>query len=198
MKLSLINRFIKRSFDLLMALFGISIFIWIIIVAWMLSTIFHRKNGFFLQDRVGMNGKKFKIIKIRTMYEDKFIFSTTTSLNDPRISIIGRFFRDYKIDELPQLFNVLNGSMSFVGPRPDVEGFADMLKGDEKVILSLRPGITGPATLKYKNEEHLLSKATDVEEENKKIYRDKVRINLQYLNNWSLMSDIFYIFKTFI
>ncbi len=198
MKLSLINRFIKRSFDLLMALFGISIFIWIIILAWMLSTIFHRKNGFFLQDRVGMNGKKFKIIKIRTMYEDKFIFSTTTSLNDPRISIIGRFFRDYKIDELPQLFNVLNGSMSFVGPRPDVEGFADMLKGDEKVILSLRPGITGPATLKYKNEEHLLSKATDVEEENKKIYRDKVRINLQYLNNWSLMSDIFYIFKTFI
>ena len=122
--------------------------------------------------------------------------STITTSNDKRITSLGRIMRLYKIDELPQLINVINGSMSFVGPRPDVEGFADKLEGKEKVILSIRPGITGPATLKYRNEEELLSNAKNIKETNDQIYRNKVKINIEYINNWSLIKDIGY--KNFI
>ena len=143
-----------------------------------------------------MYGKKFKIIKIRTMKDIHGEKSTITTSNDKRITSLGRILRLYKIDELPQLINVINGSMSFVGPRPDVEGFADKLEGKEKVILSIRPGITGPATLKYRNEEELLSNAKNIKETNDQIYRNKVKINIEYINNWSLTKDIAYILKT--
>ena len=196
MKLSLFNRIIKRTFDILLAAASLTLLIWIIIFAWILSTIFHNKNGFFTQTRIGMYGKKFKIIKIRTMKDMDGEKSTITTSNDKRITSLGRIMRLYKIDEFPQLINVINGSMSFVGPRPDVEGFADKLEGKEKVILSLRPGITGPATLKYRNEEELLSNAKNIKKTNDQIYRNKVKINIEYINNWSLTKDIAYILKT--
>jgi len=123
--------------------------------------------------------------------------STVTRLGDPRITTLGAFFRRTKIDELPQLWNVLLGDMSFVGPRPDVPGFADALHGNERALLSIRPGITGPATLKYCNEEMLLAAQDDPEVFNREvIWPDKVLINLNYIRNWSLWIDIKYIIRT--
>ena len=110
---------------------------------------------------------------------------------------MGRFFRKTKIDELPQLWNVLLGHMSFVGPRPDVPGYADKLTGVERAVLSLRPGITGPATLKYRDEEEILATQDDPEQYNREvIYPDKVQINLQYIREWSFLGDLRYILAT--
>ncbi len=123
--------------------------------------------------------------------------TTITSSSDVRITKSGKFFRDTKIDELPQLFNVFIGDMSFVGPRPDVEGYADKLEGEDRIILSIRPGITGPASIKYKNEEEILSKQENQKEYNDTIiWPDKVKINREYIQNYSLKKDIEYIIKT--
>lgn len=130
-----------------------------------------------------------------TDFEDKN--NTVTVGNDPRITPIGRLLRKFKLDELPQLFNVVLGDMSLVGPRPDVSGYADRLVGDEREILELRPGITGPATIKYKYEELLLAQQDSPHDYNDEvIYPDKVRINLDYLRNYSLTTDISYIMMT--
>ena len=123
--------------------------------------------------------------------------TTVTTKNDIRITKWGHFFRRTKLDELPSLWNVLKGDMSLVGPRPDVPGYADKLTGDNRRILQLRPGITGPATLKYANEEQLLANVDDpVKYNDEVIFPDKVRINLEYLDNWSLWLDIKIIIRT--
>jgi len=123
--------------------------------------------------------------------------STITSLDDIRITKIGYFFRQAKIDELPQLWNVLIGQMSFVGPRPDVPGYADKLKGSDRVILLVRPGITGPAQIFYKNEGKILSKQSNIRKYNDNvIWPNKVRINLKYVKNQSFWGDILYIWQT--
>src|SRR5699024_5392612 len=110
---------------------------------------------------------------------------------------LGRFFRRTKIDELPQLWNVLLGDMSFVGPRPDVPGYADKLEGEQRLLLSIRPGITGPATLKYRDEEAMLAAQDDAEAYNRDvIWPDKVHLNLDYIRDWSLAGDIRYIWQT--
>jgi len=189
----------KRLFDLLLSFVGIVLTWWIILLAWIISSIETRSNGFFVQKRVGKDGKLFNLYKIKTMKEVDGLNTSITTLNDARITKSGKFFRKTKIDELPQFFNVLIGDMSFVGPRPDVEGYADKLKGDDRIILSVRPGITGPASLKYKNEEEILAKV-----DNPKLYNDtviwpdKVKINKEYIKNWSLKKDIEYIIKTII
>jgi lipopolysaccharide/colanic/teichoic acid biosynthesis glycosyltransferase len=150
-----------------------------------------------MQKRIGYQGKEFLVFKIKTMYQNTKNNSTVTTANDSRITKSGKFFRRYKIDELPQLFNVLFGSMSFVGPRPDVKGFADKLQGEDRVILSIKPGITSPASIKYKNEEEILANVENPIEYNKNvIWRDKVAINKEYIKNWSLKNDILYIIKT--
>ena len=110
-----------------------------------------------MQSRVGLDGKFFKIIKFRTMNVNQNSNSTITLKDDPRITRIGKYLRKSKIDEIPELFNILIGDMSFVGPRPDVCGYADLLKGENRNILKLRPGITSHASLKYANEEFLLT-----------------------------------------
>jgi lipopolysaccharide/colanic/teichoic acid biosynthesis glycosyltransferase len=167
----------------------------IILTAWIIASIETKSNGFFLQKRVGENGKLFTIIKIKTMYPNNG--STVTTANDNRITKSGKFFRKYKIDELPQLINVLKGDMSFVGPRPDVPGYADKLEGEDRIILSIKPGITGPATIKYKNEEEILARVNDpIKYNNEVIWPDKVKINKEYIKNWSLKKDIEYILKT--
>jgi lipopolysaccharide/colanic/teichoic acid biosynthesis glycosyltransferase len=188
---------LKRLFDFFLALFGLLATWWLIILAWLAASIDTRSNGFFIQARVGKSGKLFKVIKIKTMRPTKQPGTTVTKRGDPRITRLGAFFRRTKIDELPQLWNVLIGQMSFVGPRPDVPGFADKLTGDEREVLKLRPGITGPATLKYRDEEKLLAAQSDPEKYNREvIFPDKVRINLDYMRNWSLRKDISYIWQT--
>jgi len=187
----------KRIFDLILSFVGLIFSVWLIIIAWVVASIDTKSNGFFLQKRIGQFGKPFSVIKIKTMISRKEIDSTVTTINDQRITRSGKFFRRTKIDELPQLINVFLGAMSFVGPRPDVPGYADLLDGEDRVILTLKPGITGPATLKYKNEETLLSSHDDPEKYNREvIYPDKVQINKEYIINYSLLSDFNYICKT--
>ncbi|MEO1927637.1 MAG: sugar transferase [Nautiliaceae bacterium] len=193
--MSKIDKIIKRVFDFSLSLIGLLLTWPIILIAWIVASIETKSNGFFLQKRVGENGKLFTIIKIKTMHNNKG--STITTANDKRITKSGKFFRRYKIDELPQLINVLKGDMSFVGPRPDVPGYADKLKGEDRIILSVKPGITGPATLKYKNEEEILAKVNDpIKYNDEVIWPDKVKINKEYIKNWSLKKDIEYILKT--
>ena len=190
------DKIVKRIFDVSLSFIGLSVTWPIILIAWLIATIETRENGFFLQKRVGENGKLFTIIKIKTMKSGN-INSTITTADDPRITKSGKIFRKLKIDELPQLINVLKGDMSFVGPRPDVPGYADKLEGEDRIILSVKPGITGPATLKYKNEEEILAKVDNPKEYNDKIiWPDKVRINKEYIKNWSLKEDIKIILKT--
>ena len=195
--LSPFNRFIKRSFDILISTLGLILTCWIIFLAYLAASINTKKNGFFTQSRIGRNGKLFNVIKIRTMREDSTVNTTVTTANDPRITSLGRFLRKTKIDELPQLINIFLGDMSFVGPRHDVPGFADQLKGDDRIILTIIPGITGPATLKYGNEELLLAEQKDPEKYNREvIYPDKVNLNKEYVINYRFWNYMKYIFQT--
>lgn len=191
------NNFTKRGFDIVVSFLGLTFSWWLIFIAWVIATFETKSNGFFIQKRVGKDGKIFNVIKIKTMKKVEGVDTTITSSNDVRITKSGKFFRDTKIDELPQLINVLIGDMSFVGPRPDVPGYADKLEGDDRIVLTIRPGITGPASLKYKNEEEILASQNDPKWYNDKvIWPDKVRINKEYIKNWSLKTDIEYIIKT--
>ena len=191
------GRFAKRTFDIFFSLIGIYLTWWIILIAFIVASIETKSFGLFIQKRVGRYGRLFNVFKIKTMRKIEGIEHTSTTSLDPRITKSGKFFRDTKIDELPQLFNVLFGSMSFVGPRPDVEGYADRLEGEDRVILTIRPGITGPASIKYKNEEEILANQPNPQEYNDKIiWVDKVAINKKYIKEWSFKRDILYIIKT--
>jgi lipopolysaccharide/colanic/teichoic acid biosynthesis glycosyltransferase len=191
------QQFVKRSFDVIMAAFGLVVCGWLIIICWIIATIDTRQNGFFTQQRVGKNGQLFMIIKIRTMRPIEGVNAVFTMRNDPRITHIGKVLRRFKLDELPQLINVLFGQMSFVGPRPDVAGFADMLQGEDRIILSVRPGITGYATLAFRNEEELLALSDDPERYNSEvIFPTKVKMNRYYIENYSFHKDILYIIAT--
>ncbi|SFU33252.1 sugar transferase [Halomonas korlensis] len=187
----------KRVLDFTLAAIGLLLAWWIIALAWLAATLNTGRNGFFTQRRIGRGGKPFTLVKIRTMRDSPGLHTTVTRANDPRITRVGRLLRRTKIDELPQLWNVLIGDMSFVGPRPDVTGFADNLVGEERLLLRVRPGITGPATLKYRDEEELLEKTADPETFNRHvIWPDKVRINLHYVHQWSLTEDLKHIWHT--
>ena len=189
--------FIKRFFDFSLSMVGIVLFAWLILICWIIATLDTRQNGFFLQERVGRQGKVFRIIKIRTMRPIDGFTSVVTARSDPRITRIGALMRRFKLDELPQLFNILSGQMSFVGPRPDVVGFANLLEGEDRIILSVRPGITGPATLVFRNEEDILASCDDPERYNSEvIYTTKVKLNRSYLENYSFFKDILYIIAT--
>lgn len=196
---SFVGRFSKRAFDIVFASLGIVLLWWVILLAMVIASIETKSFGLFIQKRVGRNGKLFNVFKIKTMSPVEGVETTVTTSHDMRITKSGKFFRETKIDELPQLFNVLLGSMSFVGPRPDVEGYADRLTGEDAIVLSVRPGITGPASLKYKNEEVILAQVDDPKVYNDEvIWPDKVAINRAYIRHWSLNNDIKYIIKTII
>ncbi|MGL4611505.1 MAG: sugar transferase [Trueperaceae bacterium] len=195
--LSFGQRFLKRSFDLAVAIFGLLALGWLILLAWIGATLDTGLNGFFTQTRVGRHGKTFKVIKLRSMKISKTVTTTVTTNKDPRITPLGALLRKTKIDELPQLINVLLGQMSLVGPRPDVPGFADKLEGPDRVVLTIRPGITGPASLKYRNEEEILAKQADPERYNREvIFVDKVRINREYIEQYNFFKDLQYIWQT--
>ena len=144
----------------------------------------------FVQPRVGKNGKLFNCHKFRSMTIGHNGSSVSVA-GEARITPLGAKLRKYKLDELPELWDVFIGNMSFVGPRPDVPGYADTLQGEDRIILTLRPGITGPATLKYRNEEELLATVQDPQQYNDTvIYPDKVRINRYYAEHYSFIDDI--------
>lgn len=191
--------FIKYLFDKIAAFFGIILLSPFMLIIFIIHKIVMPDGKFlFKQERIGQYGKKFYIYKIRTMksgYGNNNDFVTTAK--DERITPFGKFLRKTKIDEIVELINVLKGEMSLVGPRPDVSGYADMLQGEDRKILELRPGITGTASLKYINEEELLAKVDNPQQYNDEIiYPDKVRINLEYYHNRTFWGDIKIIFKT--
>ena len=188
---------LKYIFDRLMALIGL-LLLWpiLLIVAVLVRVKMPDGPIIFRQQRVGKGGRLFTIYKFRTM-SVCHSGSSVSVAREARITPLGAALRKYKLDELPELWNVLIGDMSFVGPRPDVPGYADKLQGDDRIILTLRPGITGPATLKYRDEESLLATVDNpVKYNDTVIYPDKVRINKQYAQHISLLTDIHIILAT--
>jgi lipopolysaccharide/colanic/teichoic acid biosynthesis glycosyltransferase len=187
----------KRAFDFIVAASGLVLLSWLIVGVLLAASIDTRTIGFFRQDRVGTRGRVFRIVKIRSMRIDDSISTSVTTTRDPRITRLGRFWRRTKLDELPQLWNVLRGEMSLVGPRPEVPGFADLLTGADALILTVRPGITGPATLHFRDEELLLANQDDPEEYNRSVlFPAKVRMNLDYVRNYSFLRDLVYLWRT--
>lgn len=154
-------------------------------------------SGIFRQTRIGRHGVPFEIMKLRTMRVDVEHPTNVTTSEDPRITPFGAWLRRTKLDELPQLVNVVKGDMSLVGPRPDVEGWYDLLTGTDRRLLDARPGITGPATLLFSNEEAQLTLATDPEKYNRDvIWPQKVARNLAWLEDWSLRRDVTILLRT--
>lgn len=194
--LSLKQRFLKRSFDVSIAFFALIVCLFPLLLLLLISRLDLGLSGLFTQIRVGKNGKLFKMYKVRTLKGTKKHTLKEISTHQTRY---GSWLRRNKIDEIPQFINVLKGDMSLVGPRPDVPGYADRLKGEDRRILNIRPGITGPATLKYKNEDLLLFSKNDAQQFNDDvIWPDKVKINKDYIDNWSFFKDIIYIYKSII
>lgn len=187
---------LKRTFDIVLSIFAIFLLFPSFLVVSFLIVIDSGFPIFFLQKRIGRDAKEFNIIKFRTMKKNNENITITVS-DDSRITRIGKYLRKTKIDELPEILNVLFGQMSFVGPRPDVKGYADKLKGANRKILALRPGITGPASLKYYNEEYILSQKSNPKKYNDEvIFPDKVKINMDYFHNRSFFLDLKIIFAT--
>ena len=181
----------KWLFDRVVSLIGL-LFLWpvLVVVAILIKIKMPGGPAFFTQKRVGRYGRLFTMRKFRSMTVSHSGSSVSVA-GEARITPFGATLRKYKLDELPELWDVLIGNMSFVGPRPDVPGYADQLKGDDRRVLELRPGITGPASLKYRDEEELLAKVDNpIEYNDTVIYPDKVRINLYYLNHYSFIKDI--------
>lgn len=188
---------LKWIFDRIVSFIGL-LCLWpvLIVVAILIKIKMPGGPALFTQKRVGRNGKLFTMHKFRSMTVSHSGSSVSVA-GEARITPLGAKLRKYKLDELPELWDVLIGNMSFVGPRPDVPGYADQLKGDDRRVLELRPGITGPASLKYRDEEELLAKVENpIEYNDTVIYPDKVRINLYYLEHYSFIKDIQMIFCT--
>ena len=191
---------LKYIFDRFVSLIGLLV-LWpvLIIVAILIKVKMPGGPVLFVQKRVGRFGKLFKVHKFRSMTVRKETDALTgvAAAETARITPLGEKLRKYKLDELPELWDVLIGKMSFVGPRPDIPGYADQLQGEDREILKLRPGITGPASLKYRNEEDILASVDNPQQYNDEIiYPDKVRLNRYYLHHYSFIKDIQMIFCT--
>jgi lipopolysaccharide/colanic/teichoic acid biosynthesis glycosyltransferase len=188
---------LKRIFDVVFAFVGLVLLLPLLLLLSVL--IYVKMSGgpiIFKQLRIGKNATPFVMYKFRTMTKNHS-GSSVSVVGESRITVFGAKLRKYKLDELPELWNVLKGDMSFVGPRPDVPGYADKLIGEFAKVLNFKPGITGPASLKYRKEEELLSLVDDPQKYNDEvIFPDKVRVNLKYIENWTLWLDIKIIFCT--
>ena len=188
-------KILKILFDYFFVVIFTLIFAVPMLIMWIIASLETGQNGLFIHERIGQYGKPFKMFKIRTLKGD--YDNPITTENTHKITRSGRIFIKFKLDELPQLFNILNGTMSFVGPRPDVAGYADQLEGDDRVILSVKPGITGPAQLKYRSENELLAAAEDPRKLNDEVlWPDKVAINKEYVQNWTFTNDLKILWKT--
>ena len=187
----------KRTLDVSAALVGLLLTGWLIVLCAAWSARVHGASGFFVQERIGRYGRHFRLIKLRTMKPDPANTTSVTTTLDTRITPLGAWLRRTKVDELPQLINVLIGDMSLVGPRPDVPGFADRLEGEDRIVLSVRPGITGPATLRYRDEERILAEQDDPEVYNRDVvYPHKVALNRAYIERYSFWEDLKYLWET--
>lgn len=190
---------LKWIFDRVVSLVGIIVLCWVYLIIAILIKIKMPGPVLFVQKRVGRNGKLISVHKFRSMRvrQEGEAFTGVAAAETSRITPLGEKLRKYKLDELPELWDVLIGNMSFVGPRPDIPGYADKLEGEDREILKLRPGITGPASLKYRNEEEILAAVDDpIKYNDEVIYPDKVRLNLYYMRNYSFIKDIQMIFAT--
>ncbi len=190
---------VKRTFDILASLAGLLVLspLFVVMALWIKCD--SRGPVFYRQTRVGRGNRDFRLLKFRSMYVDSDKKGLlTVGGRDSRVTRAGYFIRKYKIDELPQLINVLIGDMSFVGPRPEVRRYVDLYSERQLHVLDVRPGITDRASVKYRNENDLLAQASDPEEYYiKMIMPDKLAINLEYVAHHSLWSDIGIIFSTF-
>jgi len=187
---------LKRLFDIITSFLGILVLSPVLLLVVILVKLRTPGSIFFCQKRTGRRGKPFMLYKFRTMipYHSG---SSISVWGESRITPLGAKLRKYKVDELPELWNVLKGDMSLVGPRPDVPEYTERLKGEELRILDLRPGITSPASIRYANEEVLIASASDPHKYyNEVIWPDKVRLNLEYANNRSFFGDLIIIFDT--
>jgi lipopolysaccharide/colanic/teichoic acid biosynthesis glycosyltransferase len=189
----------KRIFDLFFSFLGILFLLPIYIIIAILIKIDSNGDILYKQERIGKNGIPFYVLKFRTMIPNAFSKGAlTVGSRDPRVTNIGFYLRKYKLDELPQLFNVFLGEMSFVGPRPEVKKYTDLYNAEQKKVLSVAPGITDYASIKFRNENDLLSVSDDPE----KLYIDqimpeKLNLNLKYINDNNVFKDIKIIFNTF-
>ena len=180
---------IKRGFDIVFAITALFFFSFIIIILIVLSRLFFKQSGLFRQKRIGYKSKPFTIFKVRSINE--------LNKNNIIAQQYGFLIRHVKLDELPQFYNILIGDMSVVGPRPDLPGFADKLLGEDAIILSVKPGITGPASIHFKNEEQLLKKQHNPDQYNLEvIWPKKIEINKTYIAEYSFFKDLYYIFRT--
>lgn len=188
---------IKRVVDVCGAMLGLALTGWIILLGWVAARLSTGDTGFFRQVRIGRHGEPFEVLKLRTMVSGADTGGPVTVASDPRVTGVGRVLRRFRIDELPQLWNVLLGEMSLVGPRPDVPGFADRLEGPDREILEVRPGVTGPATLAFRDEATMLARQDDPDGWNRTVlFPAKVRINLRYVREYSILKDVKYIAMT--
>ena len=187
---------LKRLFDIIGSFFGLLLLSPILFIVAILIRIRMHRPVLFCQERIGRHGIPFIIVKFRTMTLNHD-GSTLSVKGENRITPLGAFLRKYKLDELPELWNVLKGDMSFVGPRPDVPEFINRLGEDDRCILNLRPGLTSLATLKYADEEKLLSTVPEPQKYyDEVIWPDKVRLNVEYYRTMSLFGDIIIVFRT--
>lgn len=188
----------KYIFDRIFAFLGLLVLSPFLLVIFIIHKIKMPRGSFlYRQTRIGLHGKPFKIFKIRTMCDNSEKDGSVTTADDQRILPFGRWLRKTKIDTFLELINILIGNMSFVGPRPDVPGYADKLTGSDRKILEMRPGLTGAASLKYRHEDVILAQQNDPQKYNDEIiYPDKVKINLEYYENWTFWRDISIIWQT--
>lgn len=191
---------IKRLFDIIFSVFGLILLLPILIIISIWIKIDSKGPVFFRQKRVGQFNSDFRIFKFRTMRlnSDKLGLLTVGD-RDPRVTRIGYYLRKYKLDEFPQLINVLIGNMSFVGPRPEVRKYVNHYSEDDMQILNLKPGITDYASIEYRDEVELLKKAEDPERTYiEEIMPEKIKLNKMYIKNYSIFTDIKIIIKTFL
>ena len=195
-----LNQAVKRIFDFLFSFFGIIILSPIFIIVSIAIKLDSKGSILFLQKRVGRYGKEFNIYKFRTMVTDaEKLGKQITFGKDNRITRVGAFLRKFKIDELPQLFNVLKGDMSLVGPRPEVPKYVALYNEEQRKVLDIRPGITDMASLRYKDENDILGKVDNPEEYYiNVIMKDKLNLNLEYIEKSNVFFDIYLILKTII
>ncbi len=188
----------KRLFDIFFSITGIICSSPVLLAIWVLIKLESKGPAIFKQTRVGLNNTDFVMYKFRSMYlQAEKSGQLTVGMRDPRITRVGYFLRRFKLDEIPQLLNVLNGSMSFVGPRPEVRKYVNHYNAEQLRVLSVKPGITDYASLKYYKENELLGKSADPEKEYVEIIMpEKLALNIQYINNNSLIGDMFIMLQT--
>lgn len=186
---------VKSFFDYALAIILLPVLLPLILLLILIASIDTGQFGMFSQMRVGKNAQLFPIYKIRSMKGHSNIAVTTEFTHT--ITAFGKFIRKTKLDETPQIFNILLGQMSFVGPRPDVTGYADLLQGDDRIILSVKPGITGPAQIAFKDEEETLNRVDNPLKYNDEVlWPEKVKINKNYVENWTFSRDLNYLVQT--